>query len=487
MRHADRSATPSRLPPAAHRVVQSARQPVLLCLIVLTHCAALASAGRGDEAVEPGNELTVYNQNFAVVKQRRTMQLDAGVTEVRFANVAATIVPESVQFESLRPAGARVLEQNYEFDLVNASKLLQKYIDQQIGIVGRDGSLTEGKLLASDNDQIVLAGEHGIELIPRGSHVKDIRFSRLPAGLLTRPTLVWKVRAPQAGEHLVRVAYQARDITWRVDYRAVASPNQKSLNLLGWVTITNHSGTTFDDARLKLMAGDVHVSLKEAGKGERRGGVAARFSIGLDRKKIQEKSFAEYHLYSLPQPTTLRQAQTKQIELLAVAQIPVQKRYLYRSEFGSQVAVTLQFKNSKETAAGLGIPLPEGPIRVYLPDATGDTEFLGSDLIKHTPKDEPVKIRVGYAFDVKADRVMTASRRRANEKWNEQDWQITLHNHRDQPIQVRVEERLEGNRNWEIRQASDAYAKLDAGTIAFDVELPANGEKKISYTVEYTW
>ncbi len=454
-------------------------------IFLLLSCMLPATALRGEEPTGPGTELTVYNQDFAVVKERRAMQLAQGVGDVRFANVAATIIPESVQFEALQPTGATVLEQNYEFDLVSASKLLQKYVDQRISIVGRDGSLIEGTLLSSDDAQIVLSNDQGIQLIPRAHNVKDIRFASLPTGLLTRPTLVWKVRAEQGGQHLVKVAYQAQGMTWRVDYRAVASPDQTELNLFGWVTVTNQSGTTYEDARLKLMAGDVNVQrgyivgkqVFETGQAPSRRG----------KKGVEEKSFSEYHLYTLQQPTTLRQAQTKQLELMAIERIPVAKSYLFRSSFGDQVGVMLEFKNTAETCPGLGIPLPQGPMRVYSADAAGEVEFLGVDQLNHTPKDEPVKVRIGYAFDVKAARVMTANRRRGNEKWNQQDWQITLHNHKDQPVRVRIEESLTPNRNVTLTNVSHQYKMLDVSTIGFDVELPANGESKITYTVEYTW
>ena len=459
--------------------------PHLVALWLLLGLTAAATAQ--DEAdLGPGVNLTVYNQNFAIVKERRLMQLGEGAAIVKFPEVAATIVPESVQFSSLRPGGAKVLEQNYEFDLVSASKLLHKYIDRKISIVGRDGSLTEGLLLASDSAQVILANGDGIHLIPRAKNIKDIRFSSLPEGLLTRPTLVWKVKAERGGEHLVKVAYRANKINWRVDYRAVAAADEKTMDLAGWVTINNQTGTTFKDAGLKLMAGDVHlVRERVAGVAgnEVRTGVVAKGG----RRGFQEKAFAEYHLYTLGRRTTLGNAQTKQIELINVEKIPVTKRYLYRSNFGSRVGVILQFKNSKQTCKGLGIPLPKGPFRVYLADADGQSEFVGRDEIDHTPKDEPVWIRIGYAFDLVAERVQTANRRKAGQNWNEQDWKITLRNHKDQAVKIVVEEPLEGHRNWKILKHSHDYKKEDFRTLEFNIEVPANGQTVITYTVRYTW
>lgn len=456
------------------------------CLLLAIMCSAAALPAEDEADSGPGVSLTVYNQNFAMVKERRTMNLGAGASVVKFPEVAATIVPESVQFSSLRPVGARVLEQNYEFDLVSASKLLDKYIDRQISIVGRDGSLTNGTLLSSDSAQVVLSNDEGIHMIPRVNNIKDIRFSSLPEGLLTRPTLVWKVRAAKSGEHLVKVAYRANSINWRVDYRAVAATDEKTMDLAGWVTINNQTGTTFNDAGLKLMAGDLHLA--EEGtvrRGESRRGREVH-GKGSGRG-FAEKSFTEYHLYTLGRRTTLGNAQTKQIELINVDGIPVTKRYLFRPDFGNRVGVILQFKNSKETCKGLGVPLPKGPFRVYLADTDDQNEFVGSDNIDHTPKDELVRIRIGYAFDLTAERVQTANRRKAGVDWNEQDWKVTLRNHKDRPLKIVVEEPLDGYLNWKILKQSHEYTKKDFRTLNFEVEVPANGETTFTYTVEYTW
>ena len=459
--------------------------PLTACLLVGLLCSVPAAAQ--DEVDRgPGVSLTVYNQDFAIVKQRRLMQLAEGAALVKFPEVAATIVPESVQFSSLRPTGAKVLEQNYEFDLLSADKLLDKYIDRQISIVGRDGSLTEGTLLSSDSGQLVLSNSGGIQLIPRQNNVKDIRFSSLPEGLLLRPTLVWKVRAEQPGEHLVKIAYGATGINWRVDYRAVASGDEKTLDVAGWVTINNRSGTTFEDAGLKLMAGDVHL-VAEQGRDKGLQGVRRSARARGSQPAFEEKSFAEYHLYTLGRQTTLANAQTKQIELLKVEKIPVTKIYLYQPGFGTRVATILQFKNSKKTCPGLGIPLPKGPFRVYQHDADGQAEFVGQDQIDHTPKDEPVRIRIGYAFDLVVDRVQTANRKEAGRNWNQQDWRITLRNHKDQPVVITVREPIDGNRNWEILESSHKGQKKDFRTLQYELEVPANGQTVLTYTVEYKW
>jgi hypothetical protein len=459
---------------------------ILVQLLWLATWLPQTAVAQDEAGLGPGVSLTVYNQNFAVVKERRLMQLAQGTSEVRFPDVAATILPESVQFTSLRPTGAKVLEQNYEFDLLSAEKLLDKYIDKKISIVGRDGSLIEGTLLAADSAQLMLSGPGGVQLIPRQKNVKDIQFSSLPEGLLLRPTLVWKVRSQKPGEHLVKIAYGATGINWRVDYRAVASADEKAMDVAGWVTINNQTGTTFQDAGLKLMAGDVHL-VEQAKTRERLTEFAALSWAAAARPAFEEKSFAEYHLYTLGRRTTLANAQTKQIELLEVEKIPVSKVYLYQPGFGNRVATILEFKNSKATAPGLGIPLPKGPFRVYQRDSDGQAEFVGRDEIDHTPKDELVRIRIGYAFDLAAERTQTANRRQAGVNWNEQDWRILLRNHKDQPVTIVVEEPLNGNLNWRILRPSHEYKKKDFRTTEYKVEVPANGQTIITYTVEYTW
>ncbi|MBN1489432.1 MAG: DUF4139 domain-containing protein [Phycisphaerae bacterium] len=455
-------------------------------LIFTTMALVPLAAAKADPAAEvtEGVGLTVYNQDFAIIRERRMLTLDAGRSDVRFKDVAATIVPESVQFRCLRPAdGATVIEQNYEFDLVSAGRLLDKYIDKPIGVISRTGDLFEGRLLSFDDGQLVLAGEKGIELIPRGNNVKDIRFSSLPGGLLTKPTLVWLVEAKAAGEHLTEVAYRANQVNWRVDYRAVADAAGNVLDLSGWVTIDNRSGATYRDARLKLMAGDVHIVEPEAARGRVIGSNLEARSAPA-KMAFQEKAFAEYHLYELPRPTTIRDRQIKQIELLDVAAIPVRRIYEYRGE-GDNVRVVLEFKNAKETHEALGIPLPKGPIRVYQRDADGQAEFIGQDEIDHTPKNELVKVWIGNAFDIKAERVQTDNQR-PSARVNVQAWQIRLRNHKAEPVHVQIIETLE-RANWKILEADREYAQKDYRTITFDVDIPADGESWVKYTVRYWW
>lgn len=436
---------------------------------------------------EPANAvaITIYNQDFAVVRERRRLPLTAGRSTMRFTDVAATIVPESVQFRALDPVGAAtVVEQNYEYDLVSADKLFDKYIDRSVRIVTRDGGLLEGTLMNADPSQVVLSGRDGIALVPRGENVKDVQFAALPEGLLTRPTLVWLLDSKRAGDTLVEVAYRADQVNWRVDYRAVADADGKAVDLSGWVTVNNRSGRTYADARLKLMAGDVHV-VEERPSPTGMPRMLEGRAVSAKGGGFEEKSFAEYHLYELPRPATIADRQIKQIELIDVEHVPVTHTYQYRGE-SNNVAVMLEFKNARATREGLGIPLPKGTVRVYQRDTDGQVEFLGADEIDHTPKDEPVKVRIGNAFDVVGERTQTAQRNPAS-RVAEMEWRIRLRNHKDQAVTIEALEPMTYQRSWDILASSQGYEKKDSRTISFKVNVPANGESVITYTVRYWW
>jgi hypothetical protein len=465
-------------------------------------CAGLAGTGLGLAADPPkpagppppatvvaeadqgeGVSLTIYNQNFVVVKERRRMDLPRGRSAVRFRDVAATIVPETVQFAALEhPGVARVIEQNYEFDLVGADKLLQKYVDHDITLLTRDGDELRGRLLSFDDQQLVLQGSAGIDLVPRAGNVRDVQFSKLPGGLLTRPTLVWQLDSRDAGRELVKVAYQATQMGWHVDYRARVNPAGDRLDLAGWITVTNGTGTSFKDARVKLLAGDVHL-VKEGH--ELTPDSAEKSEVqGYDKKQFTEKSFSEYHLYELSRTATIRDQETKQIELLDVRDVPVARKYAARS--GEQkVAVVLEFQNSTKVAQALGIPLPKGTVRVFQRDADGELEFAGTDSIDHTPKDELVSVRLGYASDLVTERRELAQRQSG--QVTEYDVEVRLRNHKTEPVKIDVVEAIQGQSNWTMVRQSHPFTPRDVNTLVFPVEVKANAETVVTYTIRYMW
>jgi hypothetical protein len=431
-----------------------------------------------------GVSLTIYNQDFVVVRERRFLDLPKGRGNVRFSDVAATIVPETVQFTPLsQPDSARVVEQSYEFDLVSADKLLDRYLDRDIALVTREGDTLKGKLLSFDESHLTLQTPAGIDLVPRVGNVKDVRFSALPEGLLTRPTLVWLLEGKQAGKQLVKVAYAAEGMKWHVNYRANVNQAADKMDLAGWVTVMNETGTTFRDAQVKLMAGDLHlvdnakkIDIYAVGK------LAVYDSVAALGPRVSEKAFSEYHLYELGRQTTITDHATKQIELLNVEGIPVARKYeTARNE--DRVAVLLEFKNSKETVKGLGIPLPKGPIRVFQSGADGIAEYVGEDAIDHTPKDEPVRVRLGYAFDLKLERKTLAERGTKEKHYLDQ--QIRLRNHKLDPVTVEVIEPIDGRSDAVIAANSHPFVRRDINTLVFTVTVPANGETVITYTVRY--
>jgi hypothetical protein len=461
-------------------------------LCILTSSAAALAAYGQEPAKQPvpeaeqgeGVSLTIYNQDFVVVRERRLLDLPKGRGTVRFRDVAATIVPETVQFTPLgKPDTARVVEQSYEFDLVSADKLLDKFIDQPITVVTQGGDELKGKLLTFDEAHLTLQGEDGsVDLVPRARNIKDVQFAKLPEGLLTRPTLVWNVDAKVEGKQLVKVAYAAMSMKWRVDYRTRVNQAGDRMDLAGWVTVTNQTGTTFKDANLKLMAGDVHLLQQTIGRplGDQAVAVAAG---QLGSQRILEKSFSEYHLYELPRKTTVVDQSTKQIELFDIPGIPVTRHYLAPAD-ENRVFAILQFKNSNKTAKNLGIPLPKGPVRVFQKGGDGAYEFVGEDAIDHTPKDEWVKVRLNYAFDLKVQRKTLAER--VNKDRHEYDMEIRLRNHKTEPVKIEVLEPTQADLSWTMMKNSLKYIVRDARTLQFDAEVPANGETVITYTIRYS-
>jgi hypothetical protein len=467
-----------------------------LCLLGGLLLAGAAAAGPPGPGKKPqpapeeqgeGVTLTVYNQNFVVVRERRLLELKRGRGDVRFREVAATIVPETVLFSVPgKPDAARVVEQSYEYDLVSAAKLLDRYIDREIAVVTRDGGVLKGKLLSFDDSQLVLQTPAGVDLVPRGDNVRDVRFSALPEGLLTRPTLVWRLDARAGGKQLVKVAYAAGRMTWRVDYRARVNKAGDRMDLAGWVTVTNNTGTAFRDARLRLMAGDLNLVENESGFYTPALALVVRNKKGggeEGKPNFAGQAFAEYHLYELGRKTTLKDSATKQIELLDVGGIPITRAYELRPS-ENRVTVLLEFRNDKKLVKGLGIPLPKGPVRVFQQAQDGALELAGVEQIDHTPKDEKVRLRLGYAFDLTARRKTVATR--DDKQKTEYDMEIRLRNHKKVPVTVDVVEAVNGRMEWQLLKQNQQFTKRDVNTLVFPVAVQPNTETVLTYAIRYT-
>jgi len=465
-------------------------------ILVLACASVFAQQKAVDEKdMGPGVSLTVYNQNFAVVKERRLVDLVQGRSWVKFMDVASQIDATSVAFSSLTdPAGTKVLEQNYEFDLVSASKLLEKYIDKNLTIITQDGEMVSGKLMSSDGSQIVLKQASGeIVMLPRLKNVRDIIFGKLPEGLLTKPTLVWRVESRQGGKQLVKVAYMTNGMSWRSDYTLeLVGNNEDAIDWSGWVTVNNNSGTRYKDAGLKLMAGEVHRVADARGPRER--GMLLKTATeggGRGGMEVVEKAFAEYHLYTVTEPTTLNDSQTKQIEFVKRGGVPVTKKYFYRGSMGgywarptNDVNVEIRFKNEKKI--NMGMPLPAGVVRLYKCDWEGEEHMLGQDRIDHTPKDEELKFRMGNAFDVVGERKVMGQRRPSLRTY-EEDIEIRIRNHKTQAVTVEVEEWMYRYAEWNLLAQSQDGTKKDYQTMVWPLKVDANGEAKLTYTVRYSW
>jgi hypothetical protein len=289
---------------------------------------------------------------------------------------------------------------------------------------------------------------------------------------------VWETYSQAGGEQLCQVTYMTNGINWKADYVMVVAENDAQVDLTGWVTLDNQSGATYKDAKLKLIAGDVNRVQEEALP--KMGALAMVADAAAPEQGFEEKSFFEYHLYTLGRPTTIRQAQTKQVSLLAASGVPAKKVFVYNgSRMGKKVEVRMEFENSKEN--NMGMPLPKGKVRAFKADSDGSLEFVGEDSIDHTPKDEEIRILLGNAFDLVGERSQVDFKELTFKRVTEQTWEIKLRNHKEEPVTIKVVEPVWGE--WDVTQASHDHRKKDASTLEFDVEVPADGEAVVTYTV----
>ena len=471
--------------------------------IVIVLAATAVLNGPAVAADKEGVSCTIYNGGYGVVREIRNLAIDKS-GQVKFRDVASRIDATTVHFKSITDPKAKLLEQNYQYDLVSADKLLKKYIDRKLEVVC-EGKTYSGSLLSFDTRQIVLReGGGGIVMVQRPDNVRDIRFSALPGGLLTRPTLVWLVATEKPGKHLAEVTYQTSGVSWHAEYVAVLNGNDTALDLTGWVSFQNNSGKTYTDAKLKFIAGDVR-RVHTPRPAVRGGWAVAKLSASA--APMVEKAFFEYHMYTLPRPSTVADNEVKQLEMFAPAKgVEVAKRFLYNplgafrwshggrytdrsygaSGVSKKVNVFIEFKNSRDN--NLGIPLPAGKVRVYKQDPDDEAlEFIGEEKIDHTPKDEELSLRIGNAFDIVGERKQTNFRVESGRHWIQESIEIKVRNHKKQAVTVRCKEPLYRWVNWKITAKSHEFKKLDSRNIAFDVKIAPDKEAKVTYTVDYTW
>jgi hypothetical protein len=453
---------------------------------------------------------------YAVVGEMRKITLASGENTLKFSDIAAGIDPTTVSFKSLTaPNSTAVIEQNFEYDLVTPDKLLEKYLGKNIIVNRKQEPLPndrtrmpetiEAKLLSYTADQLVLQTNNKqlpVQIIPRNSDITEIKLFDLKDGLSAKPTLVWKISAKQAGEHNALVSYQTDNITWRADYSLTLNSGQSAADLSCWATLVNYSGASYSDAKIKLVAGDVHRLQPRP---------RVQFARAAEASaNVSEKPLFEYHLYTLSRPTTLANNAIKQVELFTPKNnIPFTKSYVYaggeipvpygenpvtdrapRNSENKNVDVFLTIANDEKS--GLGIPLPAGRFRIYLRDkpdadetAPAAPQFIGEDKIDHTRKDQNISLRTGSAFDITAERKQSDFTLEG--KLMTESFEIKIHNHKKEAVKVNVKETLYRWSQWQITAVSEKYEREDSRTIKFPLEVGPEQEKSITYTVKYTW
>jgi len=461
-----------------------------------------------------GVSLTIYNQNFAVVRENRQISLREGVNFVRYEDVAAQIDPTSISFKSLTaPNAVAVREQNYQYDLLNPISILNKSVGKTVRFkqVHPDGKveILEGTLLNPPTAIVGQTDAGGGGTVYQGLVIRlkdgrivlnptgQIELTELPEGLVSRPSLLWKLDVDRAGTHNTQVSYLANGITWKADYVAVVNKDETMVDLTGWVTIDNRSGATYSDAQLQLLAGDVRRVQEAPGMG-----VVPMDAMAMKRAaapQFEEEAFFEYHLYTLQGTTTVRDNETKQMTLLTASDVKVTRKLVLDAGrrwwiqgirgpgMGSdtqnvKLNIVVELRNTKEN--NMGMPLPKGKVRLYKADDRGNLQFLGEDLIDHTPKDELVRLYIGDAFDVVGERKRT-DYKQISDRVIEETYEITVRNHKETDADVWIVEHFWGE--WQILNNSHPYNKLDARTIEFPVKVERNGAVKVTYTVRTRW
>jgi hypothetical protein len=436
--------------------------------------------------------VTVYNSNIALVRDVRQLTLPAGDSRLRFMDIAASINPATVHFRSLtEPTKLSALEQNYEYDLLDPNKLLQKYVGREVTLMRGDQEV-KATLLSDNNGQVWKIGNEIITELGHGS----IRFPELPENLYERPTLLWTLENSGARRHKVEASYLTANLSWSADYVLNVAKDEMNGDLDGWVTLVNHSGTAFKNAQLQLVAGELHRVYDERSRGDLELNAVSGMAKSMPAApQFQQEAFSEYHLYSLSRRTSIFDQESKQISLLNASRFPLQKiyavngqSYYYRTaaQPGAPVKDPVQvfYKFKNEDKAGLGMPLPAGTVRVYQADSRGGSLFVGEDRIDHTPKDETISLHIGNAFDIVAERKQTDFKK-LSDRLYEFEYEITLRNHKDAPITVEANEPIGGD--WEMVNSTYKFTKTAAFAAQFQVPVDKDGTSVLKYRVRVRW
>jgi len=461
--------------------------------------AARADAGDHSTSLNDQTDLnvTVYNSNIALIRDVRNVALPSGAFRLKFMDIAATVNPATVHFRSLNePEKLGVIEQNYEYDLLEPAKLLHKYVGKEVTLVRtyQENGTTKREeikatLLSDNNGPVWKIGND----IVTGMFAESYRFPEVPANLYERPTLLMSLENTGAKKQQIEASYLANNLSWNADYVLTVARDDKNADLDGWVTVVNNSGTAFHNARLQLVAGDLNRVVNPGPMREM--DVAMAVKSRAAAPQFQQEAFSEYHLYSLGRKTSVEDKETKQISLLQGSGVPVEKifvvngqNYYYRNQqapgapLKDPVMVYYKFRNEEKN--GLGIALPAGNVRVYQKDSKGGILFAGEDRIDHTPKDENINIHIGNAFDVVAEHKQTDYKRIDTHTW-EMEFEITLRNHKDAPVTVQVNEPIGGS--WEMLSSTYKYTKTAAFAAQFIVPVAKDGTSVLRYRIRASW
>jgi len=455
---------------------------------------AQASEKVSDISDQNSVAITIYNKNLALIKDQRSVKLDRGFNQLAFRGVSARIRPETAILRSLSNAkGFHVIEQNFDYDLLTPNKLLDKYVGNKIRIATLNPATGKQKIetatvLSTQSGVVVKIGDR-IEINPQGRFI----FDSIPNNLRDQPTLVTQLNSTTGSKQKVELSYLSGGLSWKADYVAELNADDSQMDLIGWVTLNNVSGTDYNKAKLQLIAGDVN-QVKPAMQLRPRAVKMERVAYA-DAGKVQEESLFEYHLYSLERPTSILNKQTKQVALLSANSVPVKKqlvlngaRYYYQNRHGQigdklKVGVYVQLEN--KTKAGLGMPIPKGVVRVYKRDSQENAQFIGEDNIDHTPKNETIRLKLGDAFDVTANKKQTDFKKNkailGGGITQESAFKIELKNAKNKPVTVLVREPIPGD--WEMLKENIKHKKITSGLAEWRVEIPAESSKTLTYRV----
>lgn len=486
-------------------------------------------------AEQAGTALTIYNQNFGVVRETIDLDLKNGATRIDYAGATMHLEPDSVILRDAKNGrNLQILEQSFRADPISQGLLLNLYEGKTIDfrvVQGDTEKIIKGKIIRSGyiphynamsryGQQYYQSQMYYSNNVGTGQPIIEVDgqlrfnlpgepiFPALSDDSILKPTLSWLIQTNQPGKFPAELAYVTGGMSWEADYNCIAPESGDTLDITGWVTVDNQSGKTFENSRIKLVAGDVNKIQPD----DRVAGMARRelaLSASDAGAAVTSKAFDEYHIYTLARPTTLRDRETKQVEFVRAENVKSKRLYVYdgawidpqrwgymnaesirqNREYGSEgqpkIWVMREFKN--EQTNGLGIPLPKGRMRFYRQDSDGQLEFTGENVIDHTPKDETVRVYTGDSFDIKGERRQVNFNANYDADWLKENFEIKVRNHKKEPVEVVIVEHLYRWSSWEIKENSDPFTKKDSKTIEFKVTIPPDAEKVVTYLAHYTW